>query len=181
MNDNEETEEIKIFPPLLLPAARTAGLAQLQANISWMPRWCKIHDAFASPNHPTDSIFTLSIGTLPFLTMLVLKFGKVNFLTCWIFQNITGWEANSVDPDAAFCGIWSGPRYCSFRNCTLDYYPQEILYLTEKTHCTLWFFKITWKSCGKIGICLLRVYFKKISTKNWFDHVYVIFFFWFSL
>ena len=29
MNESEETEEIKTFPPLLLPAARTAGLAQL--------------------------------------------------------------------------------------------------------------------------------------------------------
>ena len=29
MNDSEETEEIKTFPPLPLPAARIAGLAQL--------------------------------------------------------------------------------------------------------------------------------------------------------
>ena len=29
MNESEETEEIKTFPPLPLPAARVAGLAQL--------------------------------------------------------------------------------------------------------------------------------------------------------
>ena len=29
MNDSEETEKIKTSPPLLLPAARTVGLAQL--------------------------------------------------------------------------------------------------------------------------------------------------------
>ena len=29
MNEREETEEIKRFPPLPLPAARKAGLAQL--------------------------------------------------------------------------------------------------------------------------------------------------------
>ena len=28
-NESEETEEIKTFPPLLLPATRIAGLAQL--------------------------------------------------------------------------------------------------------------------------------------------------------
>ena len=28
-NESEETEEIKIFPPLILPATRIAGLAQL--------------------------------------------------------------------------------------------------------------------------------------------------------
>ena len=43
----------KNIPPLPLSAARTAGLAQLLANISWRPRRCKIHDTFASPNHPT--------------------------------------------------------------------------------------------------------------------------------
>ena len=37
MNDSEETEEIKTFPTLPLPAARI-GLAQLQANISWTSR-----------------------------------------------------------------------------------------------------------------------------------------------
>ena len=29
MYENEETEEVKTFPPLLPPAARVAGLAQL--------------------------------------------------------------------------------------------------------------------------------------------------------
>ena len=38
MNDSEETEEIKTFPLLPLPAARIAGLAQLQVNISWTPQ-----------------------------------------------------------------------------------------------------------------------------------------------
>ena len=37
-NESEETEEIKTFPPLPLPAKRIAGLAQLEANISWMPQ-----------------------------------------------------------------------------------------------------------------------------------------------
>ena len=42
----------KNIPPLPLPAARTGGLAHLLANISWTPRWHKIHGTFASPNHP---------------------------------------------------------------------------------------------------------------------------------
>ena len=28
-----------------------AGLAQLLVNISWMPKWSKIHDNFAPPDH----------------------------------------------------------------------------------------------------------------------------------
>ena len=40
------------IPPLPIPAARTAGLAQLSANISWTPQWRKIHDTFASSIHP---------------------------------------------------------------------------------------------------------------------------------
>ena len=35
-NESEETEE-KNIPPLPLLATRIAGLAQLYANISWMP------------------------------------------------------------------------------------------------------------------------------------------------
>ena len=42
----------KNIPPLPLPAARIVGLAQLWANISWMPWWHKIHNTFAKPNHP---------------------------------------------------------------------------------------------------------------------------------
>ena len=38
INESEETEENKNIPPLPLPAARTAGLAQLKASISWTPR-----------------------------------------------------------------------------------------------------------------------------------------------
>ena len=34
INESGETEEIKISPPLPLPATRLAGLAQLSANIS---------------------------------------------------------------------------------------------------------------------------------------------------
>ena len=52
MNESKKREEIKAFPPLPLPAARIAGLVQLKANISWTPRRHKIHDAFASPDHP---------------------------------------------------------------------------------------------------------------------------------
>ena len=37
-NESEETEEIKTFPPLPLPTTRIAGLAQLEANISWTPQ-----------------------------------------------------------------------------------------------------------------------------------------------
>ena len=37
-NESEETEEIKTFPPLPLPTTRIAGLAQLYADISWMPQ-----------------------------------------------------------------------------------------------------------------------------------------------
>ena len=37
-NESEETEEIKNIPTFPLPATRIAGLAQLQANISWTPR-----------------------------------------------------------------------------------------------------------------------------------------------
>ena len=33
-----ETEEIKTFPPLPLPATRIAGLAQLEANLIWTSR-----------------------------------------------------------------------------------------------------------------------------------------------
>ena len=55
MNENERKEEIKIFPPPLpLPVARTAGLSQLYASISWTPRWDNINDTFASPNHPQN-------------------------------------------------------------------------------------------------------------------------------
>ena len=82
---SEETEEIKISPPpppplLLLATARLtglpqllaniswtprwskihntrlAGLPQILANISWMPRWSKIHDTFASLNNTPSSI-----------------------------------------------------------------------------------------------------------------------------
>ena len=36
-NESEETRN-KNIPPLALPATRIAGLAQLEANISWRPR-----------------------------------------------------------------------------------------------------------------------------------------------
>ena len=42
----------KNITPLPLSATRIAGLAQLQANISWMPQWRKIHDTIATPDHP---------------------------------------------------------------------------------------------------------------------------------
>ena len=42
-------------PPQSLPATRIAGLAQLEANISWTPRWRKIPDTFATPNHTLDT------------------------------------------------------------------------------------------------------------------------------
>ena len=51
-NESEETEEMKTFPPLPLPARRIGGLAQLLANISWTPRLRKIHDTFTPPNQP---------------------------------------------------------------------------------------------------------------------------------
>ena len=38
------------------------------------------------------------------------------------------------------------------------------------------FFKITGKTCDKIGICLLRVHFKILSAKDLFDDVYANFF-----
>ena len=38
LNKSGETEEIKTFPALPLPAARTADLAQLYVYISWTPR-----------------------------------------------------------------------------------------------------------------------------------------------
>ena len=44
----------KNIHPLSLPAKRKAGLAQLEANISWTPRWRKIPDTFATPNHPVQ-------------------------------------------------------------------------------------------------------------------------------
>ena len=47
-NESEETEEINAFP--LYPWI--AGLAQLEANISWTPQWRKILLTFATPNHP---------------------------------------------------------------------------------------------------------------------------------
>ena len=46
MKESDEREEITIFPPLPLPAARTA-------IISWAPRWRKLQDTFALPNHLT--------------------------------------------------------------------------------------------------------------------------------
>ena len=79
-DESEETEEIKIFPPppLLLATARLAGLPQLLANISWTPRWSKIHDTFASLNHTPSSIqltstlltYFASNWQLPFLNQL---------------------------------------------------------------------------------------------------------------
>ena len=87
--------------PLSLPATRRAGLPQLLANISWMPRWCKLHDTFATPDHPQHakssgdsghfkigasswSVFILSL--IPYLPKLfwhlILKFEKV-YLTIW--------------------------------------------------------------------------------------------------
>ena len=40
----------KNIPPIPLPATRIAGLAQRSAKISWMPRWLKIQDSFATPD-----------------------------------------------------------------------------------------------------------------------------------
>ena len=37
-NESEKNRRNKNIPPLPLPATRIAGLAQLEANISWMPR-----------------------------------------------------------------------------------------------------------------------------------------------
>ena len=42
----------KNISPLPLPATRIVGLAQLKANISWMPQWRKIQDTFTTPDHP---------------------------------------------------------------------------------------------------------------------------------
>ena len=47
-NESEETEEIKNILPLPLPATRIAGLAQLEANICWMPQWCRRTDTFCN-------------------------------------------------------------------------------------------------------------------------------------
>ena len=48
-------KEVKKIPPLSLPTTRIAGLAQLQASISWTPRWRKIHDTFATLD-PTQEL-----------------------------------------------------------------------------------------------------------------------------
>ena len=40
---NKKKQQQQNIPPLTLPAARIAGLAQLEANISWTPRW---HDTW---------------------------------------------------------------------------------------------------------------------------------------
>ena len=43
-------ERVKSDRPL--SATRIASLAQLYANISWTHRWRKIHNTFATPDHP---------------------------------------------------------------------------------------------------------------------------------
>ena len=53
----------------------------------------------------------------------------------------------------------------------------EIPYSTSLLHCSLMFFKITGKTCGKKCIYLLKVHFKKDQLlKYLFDDVYAIFF-----
>ena len=42
----------KNIPPLPLPATRIVRLARLEAIISWIPRWHKIPDTFATSDHP---------------------------------------------------------------------------------------------------------------------------------
>ena len=49
---NRRNKKKKKLPPLPLPATTIAGLAQLKANLSWTPQWRKIHDTFATPDHP---------------------------------------------------------------------------------------------------------------------------------
>ena len=52
-------------------------------------------------------------------------------------------------------------------------------YLIQPNYCTVhlcFFFKTTGKTCGKVCIYLLRVHFKKRSTKDLFDDVYGFFF-----
>ena len=47
----KKTEEIKTFPSTLT-CYKDSKLAHLLANISWTPRWRKMHDTFATPDHP---------------------------------------------------------------------------------------------------------------------------------
>ena len=52
------TEDIKPLTLYPYPLQGIAGLAHLKANISWTPRWCKIHNTFTSPNHPNGQLRT---------------------------------------------------------------------------------------------------------------------------
>ena len=75
-NESEETGNINITP-LPLPATRIAGLTQLETNISWTPRWCKIPDTFATPNHPFSG-FEVVIWKSPFSKLNVAVATKQN-------------------------------------------------------------------------------------------------------
>ena len=53
------------------------------------------------------------------------------------------------------------------------------VHIVQLTHCTLRFFKIIGRTCGKICIYLLTVHFwKKRSLQDLFDDFYAIFFFY---
>ena len=62
-NESEETEEIKIFPPLPLPATRIAGLAQMEANISWSPGDVRYLTPSPHPTTPNRTRVKLHVKT----------------------------------------------------------------------------------------------------------------------
>ena len=69
MKESEETEEIKTFPllPYLLQGQQPCLTV---ANISWTPRWRKIHDVIASHNHPrwsTSEVLLMSTHKVFFM------------------------------------------------------------------------------------------------------------------
>ncbi|MEW8547183.1 MAG: hypothetical protein AB2693_27035 [Candidatus Thiodiazotropha sp.] len=70
VNDSEETVEVKISP-LPTPAASTAGLAQLQANLSRAPQCLKIHDTFG---------LTLNTHMISFTSLVVSIYQFLGYL-----------------------------------------------------------------------------------------------------
>ena len=52
-NESEETEEIKTSPSTLT-CYKDSKPCPAVSQYSWAPRWRKIKDTFAPPNHPQD-------------------------------------------------------------------------------------------------------------------------------
>ena len=71
MNGSDEREEIKNIPPLPLPAARIAGLAQLQANIILRPGDVRYTKPLLHPTTPPKEKNSISYAASVLLVLLL--------------------------------------------------------------------------------------------------------------